>query len=302
MDFPAAPLSVVLLGSHGLLGTALLSALQASGRYRVQALERGALNLTHLSSFERTLDGLDFQILINAAAYTAVDDCEIQGALADLVNAQAPGLLAQICARRGARMLHFSTDFVFDGQKPTAYLETDPPQSLSVYGKSKLHGERLVQEASMDHLIVRLSWLFGAGRPAFPEWIISQAQQQDIVRVVGDRFACPTYSGEAARAFLPWLEDRTLAGGIWHFCQPEPCSWSDYGQEVLEGARAAGLVLRTHQVTPIPISSLPGLVAPRPQQSILDTTKFTSSTGHPPRPWKESLQEYLAGKYGLPQG
>ncbi len=297
-DSPSpAPVSVVLLGSHGLMGTALRSVLQENGGFEVRVLERGALNLTNLNSFERILDELDFQVLINAAASTAVDDCEVQGELAYLVNAQAPGLLARICARRGARMMHFSTDFVFDGRKPTPYTEDDAPNPLSVYGKTKWRGEQLVHEAAADHLIVRLSWLFGTGRPAFPEWVISHALQQDLIRVVGDKTACPTYNLDAAQAFVPWLWDRQKPGGLWHYCQPDPCAWSDYAQHVLDCAAALGLPLRTTQVTPIPISSLPGLVAPRPPQSALDTTKFTQATGHAPPPWKQAMVRHLQQQF-----
>ncbi len=288
---------VILLGSNGLLGTAFRQVLAAQGNFTVREFGRGELNLTNPAAFERALEHEDFSILINAAAYTAVDDCEIQGELAYLVNGQAPGSLARICARRGARMLHFSTDFVFDGLKAEPYLETDQPNPISVYGKSKLLGEELVQAASADHAIFRLSWLFGPGRPSFPEWVISKAQRASRLEVVSDKYACPTYSLDAVHAILPWIMDRTQPGGIWHYCQPPSCAWNEYAQTVLDAAAAQNVPLETRHVSPIAIAQLPGLVARRPPQSALSVAKLTAATGHQPRPWQEAIAEYIAQQF-----
>ena len=285
--------NIILLGSNGLLGTAFRQVLADHPEFIVREFGRGELNLTNPDSFERALADVDFSVLINAAAYTAVDDCEIQGELAYLVNGRAPGMLAKICAERGARMLQFSTDFVFDGQQQTPYVETDRPNPISVYGQSKLQGETLVQEASSDHVIVRLSWLFGPGRPSFPEWVISKAQHAPQLEIVSDKFACPTYSLDAARALVPWIADRSRAGGIWHYCQPPMCSWSDYAQTVLDLASSNGMPLETKQITPIRIADLPGLVAKRPQYSALSVEKFSAASGSAPRPWQEAMAEYL---------
>jgi dTDP-4-dehydrorhamnose reductase len=292
---------VILLGSHGLLGTAFRQALAEHGNFTVREFGRGELNLTNPAGFERALENEDFSVLINAAAYTAVDDCEIQGELAYLVNGQAPGSLARICARRGARMLQFSTDFVFDGLKAEPYVETDAPHPISVYGKSKLLGEELVQAASADHAIFRLSWLFGPGRPSFPEWVISKAQRSPRLEVVSDKYATPTYSVDAAQALLPWISDRTLPGGLWHYCQPPSCAWNVYAQTVLDAATAQGVPLETHHVSPIAIAQLPGLVARRPPQSALSVAKLTAATGHHPRPWQEAIAEYIAQQYPATQ-
>ena len=300
-DSPSLPpVNVLLLGCHGLLGTSFRSVLHEAGNFQVREFSRGEFNLTNPNSFERALGEIEFDVLINAAAYTAVDDCEIQGELAYLVNGQAPGLLARICARRGARMMQFSTDFVFDGMQPEPYGEDDLPNPVSVYGKSKLMGEQLVAAASDDHVIVRLSWLFGEGRAAFPEWVVSRAQSQERLEVVSDKVACPTYNMDAAKALLPWLVDRKLAGGIWHYCQPDPCTWDAYAQHVLDCVAGLGVELKTLHVSPINIASLPGLIAQRPPQSALSTRKFTDATGHAPRPWKRALEEYLVRHWTAP--
>jgi dTDP-4-dehydrorhamnose reductase len=284
---------VILLGSHGLLGTAFRHVLAERETFVVREFGRGELNLTNPAAFERALEDVEFSVLINAAAYTAVDDCEIQGELAYLVNGQAPGTLARICARRGARMLQFSTDFVFDGLQSEPYTETFPPHPVSVYGKSKLLGEELVQAASDAHAIIRLSWLFGPGRASFPEWVITKAQHAPQLEIVSDKIACPTYSLDVARAFLPWIDSAAPAGGIWHYCNPPACAWNDYAQAVLDNAAANGVALTTREITPISISHLPGLVARRPPCSALSVDKFTAATGAAPRPWQDALQEYL---------
>ena len=197
-------------------------------------------------------------------------------------------------------MMQFSTDFVFDGMQPEPYGEDDLPNPVSVYGKSKLMGEQLVAAASDDHVIVRLSWLFGEGRAAFPEWVVSRAQSQERLEVVSDKVACPTYNMDAAKALLPWLVDRKLAGGIWHYCQPDPCTWDAYAQHVLDCVAGLGVELKTLHVSPINIASLPGLIAQRPPQSALSTRKFTDATGHAPRPWKRALEEYLVRHWTAP--
>jgi dTDP-4-dehydrorhamnose reductase len=288
--------SVLLLGSQGLLGTAFRHVLAEQGNFTVREFGRGELNLTNPTAFERALEDVEFSVLINAAAYTAVDDCEIQGELAYLVNAQAPGMLARICARRNARMLQFSTDFVFDGLQESPYAETDPPHPVSVYGKSKLLGEELVQAASADHAIFRLSWLFGPGRPSFPEWVIAKAQGSAQVEIVADKYACPTYSLDAAHSLLPWIHG-TQPGGIWHYAQPPSCGWNEYAQAVLDAAAAHHVHLETRNVTPISISQLPGLVARRPPHSALSVAKFTQATGAAPRDWRAALAAYIDVKY-----
>lgn len=292
------PVTVLLLGCHGMLGTAWRRAMRLAGNFNLIRFGRGEMNLTNPNSFERTLGEIEFDVLINAAAYTSVDDCEFQGELPYLVNGQAPGLLAKICARRRVRMIHFSTDFVFDGQQTHPYTEEDAPKPISVYGKSKLMGEQLVCEASDEHVVVRLSWLFGPGRPGFPEWVISRAKGQEKLEVVSDKTACPTYSMDAANALLPWVMPWRRPGGIWHYCQPEACAWNEYAQHILDCAHQEGIPLRATKVSPISIAELPGLIAPRPPRSALDTAKFTAASGHPPRPWREALAEYLHETYG----
>lgn len=285
---------VLLLGGHGLLGSAFRRAWSARPGITLTEFTRAELNLTRPGQIRQLLEHTEFDLLVNAAAYTQVDDAEVQPELAMAVNADAPGVLAELCAARGARMVHFSTDYVFDGTRPGLYTEEDTPGPISTYGQSKWEGEKLVAAASPDHLILRLAWLFGPGRDAFPEWVLHQARRHPEVRVVSDKTGSPTYSGD-----VPGWVDALLAcqaSGVFHLVNQPACSWLDYAQGVLDAALAKGWSLRTAQATPVLLSSLPGLTARRPLQSALATAKFTRATGITPRPWPEAMADHLARK------
>jgi dTDP-4-dehydrorhamnose reductase len=236
---------------------------------------------------------MEFDVLVNAAAYSAVDACESNAELAFHLNANAPGVIARICADKRARMIHFSTDYVFDGTKSEPYTENDPPNPTSVYAESKLAGEEKVLSASARHLIVRVSWLFGPGRPAFPEWVIGQAQQKDRVAIVSDKISSPTYAVDVAIWLSLLLRMDVSSGGLLHLCNGGECAWNEYGAFVLDCASAAGVPLRGATVDPIPMSSVVGFSARRPPYSALDTSRFQKLTGVTPRPWKEAIGEHL---------
>jgi dTDP-4-dehydrorhamnose reductase len=260
----------------------------ASG-VEVLRLDRSRLNLGDPLLVERVLGPLDFDWLINAAAFTKVDDCESQSDHAYLINGHAPGQLARLCMTKRARLIHFSTDYVFDGRSDRPYRETDEPNPLSVYGRSKLIGEREVLAADPAHLVLRLSWMFGPGRPGFPEWVLRQAATGGV-RVVDDKRGCPTYSLDVA-SWVQWLVmGGTAPGGVLHLCNPPACSWFEFASEVL---RLAGVSAR---LVPIPMADLAGLPAPRPDSSALDPTAFESLSGLRCRPWQEALAEHLGGK------
>ena len=290
----AAPCRVVLLGGDGLLGGAFRRAWAGRAEFQVTEFPRAELNLTRPDQITQALGGTEFDLLINAAAYTQVDDAEVQPELATAVNATAAGLLAECCAARNARMVHFSTDYVFDGSSPSPYEETDLAHPLSAYGRSNLDGEKGVAAASSQHLILRLAWLFGPGRDAFPEWVLQQALRHGEVRVVADKTGSPTCSEDVPG----WVECLLAAGatGLFHLVNGPPCTWQEYGQGVLDAAHAAGWPLRTTRTSPVPLSSLPGLTAVRPVQSALSTHKFTTLTGLVPRVWPEAIAAHIASK------
>jgi dTDP-4-dehydrorhamnose reductase len=182
-------------------------------------------------------------------------------------------------------MIHFSTDYVFDGSKRDPYTEDDPPNPLSAYGRSKLLGESAVLSASHRHLVVRLSWLFGPGKPAFPEWVLREASSGTL-NVVADKWACPTFSTDVARWLRPLLTHHP-ASGLLHLCNPPPCSWLEYAHGILDAARVRA------SLTPISLADLPGLHAPRPSYSALSVAKYQSLTGRACRPWTDALADHL---------
>lgn len=290
------PCRVVLLGGDGLLGSAFRRAWSGNPAFEIKEFPRAELNLTRPDQIHQTLDHTAFDLLINAAAYTQVDDAEVQPDLAMAVNAHAAGTLAKLCADRGARMVHFSTDYVFDGLKTEPYTESDPPHPLGTYGRSKAEGEALVAAASPHHLIIRLAWLFGPGRDAFPEWVLHQALRHNEIRVVSDKTGTPTYSMDVPGWVQSLLAAPADTGGLVHLVNGPPCSWLEYAQGVLHAAAHRGWPLRTTEITPVPLSSLPGLTAPRPVQSALDTSHFTRLTGITPRPWTDAMARHLDSK------
>ena len=282
---------LVILGANGLLGSSIFRHFSEDPQLQLWRLDRNQLNLADPLLVDETLAALDFDWLINCAAYTAVDDCENQSGHAYLINGHAAGQLARICAAKGARMIHFSTDYVFDGTKGSAYTEEDRVNPISVYGRSKLVGEQQVLAADPGHLAIRLSWLFGPGRPGFPEWVIRQASS-GAVRVVDDKIGCPTYSEDVARWLRCLLALPHLPGGVLHVCNPPATTWFGYAREIL---RRTGSAVEPQ---PIPMKDLPGLQAVRPDNSTLDTTRFESLTGLRCRPWHEALADHLGATAG----
>lgn len=284
---------VVVVGSGGRLGRAMVD--YFSTGHRVAGLDRRQLDLGDKADIDATLGGLEFDHLFLTGALTAVDYCETHPDEAYAVNAAGPGRIAEICAQRGAHVTYISSDMVFDGLKDGPYVESDEALPVSVYGASKLEGEQRVMAASPDNLVARVSWVFGPGRPAFPEWIISQARDKADVTLPGDKTGNPTYTMD----LVVWLEALVLGGtegparGIYHLCNSSPCTWRDWGQYCVDVARDTGLPLLARKIRGVPLDSVAAFVARRPPNSALDTTKFTRATAIRPRPWQEAIREFV---------
>ena len=195
----------------------------------------------------RTLGAMNFDVLINAAAFTNVDACETERDRAFLINAEAPGVLAEICNAKDAKLIQFSTDYVFDGEKRAPYTEEDQANPISLYGESKLAGEKNVLAAENGHLVVRVSWVFGPDRPSFIDAMIKRAQQDEKIDAISDKFSTPTYTHDIA-GMLPQFFDRGVEGGILHFANAGKCSWQEYAQWALDCCRDAGIPLKARTV------------------------------------------------------
>ena len=285
---------VLILGSQGRLAGSLLTCWSKS--HEVTGLARPALDVSDLNSLPRILGDLEFDVLVNGTGLTNVDRCESARDEAQVVNAIAPGILAECASRQGARLIHFSTDYVFDGKKRGGYTEEDTASPLGFYGATKLKGEQRVLEQESRHMVVRVSWVFGPAKPSFADSLIERAMREDQVEAIEDKFSCPTSADDTAK----WLEiffDPSVEGGLFHACNSGNCSWREYGAKALEFATEAGLALRTNHVAPIRLADMKQFIAPRPVFSMLSTRKLAAATGITPRHWHEALREYIFKKY-----
>lgn len=276
------------------MGAALARHLAAARE--VIAFRRADLDVLHPERVRPALDALDFQSVIYTAGITSVDECEVNPSAAKLSNTDTPRAIAEVCAARGARFIHVSTDYVFKGDDPAPRKETDATEPVNVYGRTKLEGERAVLAVSPDFLVTRVSWLFGPDRKSFPDMILDRARTMDHVEAISDKYACPTYSEDLAR-WIAALIDNREARGVLHLCNSGTVSWQAYGQRVLDLAAELGLELRTRTVLPVSRVGFPGFKAERPEFTAFDTTKFQRLSGITPRPWPEALAEYLRKQY-----
>jgi dTDP-4-dehydrorhamnose reductase len=283
--------SIVIVGSGGRLGAALLREWRARGE-DVLGFNRALLDLGDPSSIHERLEPLEFEVLVNCAAQTDVDRCEREPEESFRINSGAVATLADLCTRKKARCIHLSTDYVFDGTKKNPYVEEDEPNPISKYGESKLGGERCLHAVSDKHLAVRVSWIFGPDRPSFVDQIIQRALERDRVEAIADKVSVPTYTLDAARLLLPLLDQPEIGGTI-HLCNTGECTWQQYGQHALDCAAAAGLPLRARQVEPLQLADMRAFVARRPVYTPLSTAKYTKLTGVAPRHWQESVEEYV---------
>jgi dTDP-4-dehydrorhamnose reductase len=281
---------MLITGARGQLGTDLVAVL--AGRDAV-ALAQDRLDVTDAAAVERALDEIRPAVVLNTAAYHRVDDIELDPRPAFLANAVAVHHLARACARRGVRLVHFSTDYVFGGRGPGPHAEDAPPAPLSAYGTSKLAGEHLVLAASPAHLVVRSAGLYGTAGSSgkggnFVETMLRLARGGRPIRVVADQVLTPTYTSDLAAGVVRLL-DAGPPGGIYHLTNGGACSWFEFAGRIFE---LCGLRPDLGPTT----SAAFGAPARRPPNSVLADTR-TAALGLPPlRPWPEALAAYLTVK------
>jgi dTDP-4-dehydrorhamnose reductase len=258
----------------------------------VTSYDRRQLDLGQLDRVRSALAGAKFELLINCAALTNVDYCESHRKEAFVVNAAAPRLLAEIANEKSAKLVHFSTDYVFDGKQHAPYTEEDKPTPLSAYGESKLEGERCVLQMSSNNLVIRLSWVFGPDKPSFIDQIIQRARQNDVVTAVADKFSAPTYTIDVA-SWLRLALDKN-ANGILHLANSGGCSWQEWAQYAVDVCHNLRIPLKAARVGAVSLADMKNFVAQRPVHTVLSTTKFTALTGVQPRHWREAVAEYIS--------
>jgi dTDP-4-dehydrorhamnose reductase len=286
-------MKIVIVGTGGRLGAALAREFK---KYDVTGFNREQIDLSALDDLSTKLNPMFFDVLINAAGFTNVDACETERDRAFLINAEAPGVLAKICNAKHAKLIHFSTDYIFDGEKRMPYTEEDEANPISFYGESKLIGEKNVLAAGDNHLVVRVSWVFGPDRPSFIDAMIRRAQENEKVDAIADKFSSPTYTHDVAQ-MLPQFFDRTVEGGILHFANAGKCSWQEYAQWALDCCHDAGVSLVAGTVGALKLNDLKNWVARRPVYSVLSTAKYTELTDTPPRAWREAVADYITRFY-----
>jgi dTDP-4-dehydrorhamnose reductase len=272
---------ILITGGGGMLGRDVQRATEQAGHDAV-ALSRAQLDITDAAAVSDAVGEAAPDAVINCAAWTDVDGAESHARDAAVVNGLGAGNVAAAAAAAGAWVVHVSTDYVFDGEKPTAYVESDPPAPVSAYGHSKLEGERAVAAAApQGHTIVRTAWLFGAGGTCFPTAILRAASQRPELSVVSDQIGCPTFTGHLAPALIALAQQRTP--GILHVAGGGQCSWYEFAAAIVA---AAGLDC---PVRPISTDEYPTPTR-RPANSVL-----ISERGAPALPkWGAGLEQFMS--------
>ena len=288
-------MKILILGSNGRLGTALVRRWKNLPDTEVIALTRAQVDLSDPEKAEAALAAISFgagDVVVNCAAATDVDGCERDREGASRINAETPGRIARLCAARSARLVHIGTDYVYDGSLDRPYAEEDEPNPLSHYGSTKLEGDREVLGASPDHCVVRVSWVFGPDKPSFVDAIVKRALTSPEAAAVHDKTSSPAYTEDLAVWLAEFLKP-SVPGGIYHLCNSGTCSWRDYGEYALHCAKESGHPVLTTSVAPLKLSDMKAFIAVRPPRTPMDTAKFTRITGIRPRPWQEAVREHF---------
>lgn len=282
-------MNILLTGKNGQVGWELQRTLQPVGK--VTACDHAGLDLADAAAVRRKLDEVRPDVIVNAAAYTAVDKAESEPERAHAVNAAAPALLAQEAARRDALLIHYSTDYVFDGAKAAPYVETDPTGPLGAYGRSKLAGEEGIRASGCDHLIFRTSWVYAARGANFLRTILRLAAEREELRIVMDQVGAPTWArliAEAtALALRQALAERRhgrFESGLFHLACAGETSWHGFASAIVAGRSG----LRVKTVTPIATADYP-TPAKRPANSRLNTDAFRARFGLALPDWRDCL-------------
>lgn len=299
MQRDAAVPTILITGSNGQVGFELRRSLAPLGH--VVALDRAGCDLTRPDDIRRVVRKHRPQVIVNPAAYTAVDRAESEPQLAFAVNGTAPGILAEEAKLLGSLLVHYSTDYVFDGTKDGAYVETDAVNPQSEYGKSKLAGEQAIAASDAQALVLRTSWVAGAHGENFAKTILRLGRERDSLRVIADQYGAPTTAALIADVTAQIVARRRLEadpilfpGGVFHLAAGGEATWYAYACEVIQYAKANGMGLQVSpdRIEAISASEYP-LPAPRPGNSRLDTTLLRATFGIHLPDWREGVRFML---------
>ena len=294
-------MNILLTGAAGQLGNELLPLLPAHGR--VIPTDRNTpdssvenwleLDISDGGKLESLLNRLQPGLIVNTAAYTAVDQAETDIETAFHVNADLPGRLASWAKKNDSRLIHYSTDYVFNGEANRPYLETDSSSPMSVYGESKRAGEKALEESACSHVILRTSWVYSSHGKNFVLSMLDLARRGVSLKIVDDQQGCPTSAKNLALASIAVIKDwqkleTATHGGLFHYCDGRSLSWYGFAQEIFRLAVSKGLLDELPEVAPIPSSEFPQ-PARRPKWSVLDTAKISRVFDIHPASFEQSL-------------
>ena len=294
-------MKILVTGINGQVGHELARRLQHLGH--VIALDRNQMDLTNADQMRQVIRRERPQLIVNPAAYTAVDQAEAEPELAMRINAEAPAILAEEARKCGAAMIHYSTDYVFDGSKEGPYVETDPTNPINVYGRSKLAGEQAIAASGVAHVILRTSWVYGTRGKNFLKTMQRLAAERNELRIVADQYGAPTWCRTIADGTAQVIQRLCAAGaadagsivpprweqlgGIYHMTAQGQTSWHGFASEIVARGPRAGAVV----VTPIAAAAYP-VPAARPQNSVMSCARFEQQFGKLPT-WDSALAECL---------
>lgn len=282
-------MKIILTGANGQVGKEIQKLQPAE--VELIALDRNNLNIADARAVDHMIKHHQPTVVINAAAYTAVDRAENDCDNAKAVNALGPLHLARACDAQHAALIHISTDYVFNGEKNSPYLESDPVNPLGVYGETKWQGEVAVRDHLAKHIILRTSWVFGAHGNNFVKTILRLAKERDELKIVNDQIGCPTSAKSIAMAIWKIIShlktNQTIAWGTYHYTDVDAVSWYEFAKEIIKINQS---LVRVKSLLPITTAEYP-TPAKRPAYSVLSTQKITDTLQIQPQSWRMLLQE-----------
>ena len=292
-------MKLLLLGGNGQVGRELRRSLLPLGELVVATRDGGdadaAADFDAPASLAALIEQTAPDVVVNAAAYTAVDKAETDAAAAFRINAEAPAAIAQACVDTDALLVHYSTDYVFDGSASRPYREDDATAPLGVYGASKLAGEQAIRASGVRHAILRTAWVYAAHGRNFLLTMLRLANERDELRVVADQIGAPTPAAWIADATAEIIRRGVMASGTWHLVADGETSWHGFAEAIVDEAHALGLIARKPRVVAIPTADYP-TPARRPAYSVLDTTRLQRDFGVAPPDWRDGLRRTLAAR------
>lgn len=283
-------MKILVSGANGMLARAVRERL--SREHELFLTDVGEMNILDKAEIKKVCDIAKPHLILNCAAYTAVDKAEEDEAFARRLNAEGPANLAGECKERGIPLVSISTDFVFFGDGSHPMKEDDPTAPKGVYAVTKREGELAIENSGCEFLIVRTAWLYGKGGKNFPDTMIKLAKERELLTVVNDQVGSPTFTQDLAEALLNLIS--VGARGYYHFTNQGGISWYDFACGAIEEAYALGMIDKAHKVDVKPVSTKEfPRPAPRPAYSVLSLEKYRLATGKTPPEWREALRRYL---------